>query len=476
MFDPRHPIANLRPAPYNPRRISEVEFEKLRLSVRTLGAIKPVIVSEGTIIAGHQRTKAMRAEGMDTAPAQFLGTVSVTEEIRFNQIHNGADIDESEEIGVRVPAGLAPGWHVIPAGKIQVANRLARGAVRRKEILRLLTKHGPWGGAVGTVDGRVISSADYAACCQQLGIPLHLHVIEPVKEVPAREFLAASYGVYSYAHLPRTTWAQAIAQMNRLNGGGKRELRSRTYEHVVLPTVTKRDRILDFGAGKLAYATRLAAAGYQIRGLEFFLQRDGKIAHGEVQRHIDRVIQDLRSQGPYDVVVCDSVLNSVDSVEAEEAVLLTLSGLCRKGGRVIFSGRSLEFELARLGHRTCVEKNHTRRQVNFLDGDQISAIYSRGVWRYQKFHDFDQVAALARRYFGGRFEIRDADGRILKAGPVRTTGWSCQVVNERPQSAQEIERGLRFEFDLPLPGGKRYGRADDIVAAVPWLGDGGGED
>ena len=103
MFDAAHSIEHLKPAPYNPRRISADEFAKLRESVRMLGAIKPVIASEGTIIAGHQRTKAMRAEGIDVAPVQLLGPVSVTEEIRFNQIHNGADIDESEELGVRVP-------------------------------------------------------------------------------------------------------------------------------------------------------------------------------------------------------------------------------------------------------------------------------------------------------------------------------------------------------------------------------------
>ena len=104
MFDAAHPIERLKPAPYNPRRISAEEFAKLRESVRALGAIKPVIASEGTIIAGHQRSKAMRAEGIEVAPVQLLGPVSVTEEIRFNQIHNGSDIDESEELGVRVPA------------------------------------------------------------------------------------------------------------------------------------------------------------------------------------------------------------------------------------------------------------------------------------------------------------------------------------------------------------------------------------
>ena len=474
MFEERHPIDRLKPAAYNPRRISAEEFAKLRESVRALGVVKPVIVSEGTIIAGHQRTKAMRAEGHDTTPVHLLGPVSLTEEIRFNQIHNGSDLDESDELGVSVPV-LSPGWHVLKPSQVTVANPLARGAVRRKEMLRLLAKHGPWGGAVALDDGRVISSADYAACCVQLGLPVHVRIIPAALEATARAFLSASYGVYSYDHLPRTTWAQALAQMNRLNGGGLRELRSRTYDHAVLPHVTKRERILDFGAGKMAYVKRLSAAGYQIRGLEFYLQRDGKIAYGEVQRHIDRVLEDLRSHGPYDTVVCDSVLNSVDSVEAEEAVMLTLSALCRKGGKVIFSGRSLDSEVERLNNRTCIEKSHTRRQVNFLDGDRISAIFSRGVWRYQKFHAIEHIRELTERFIGNRYEIRDADGRTLTQGPIRTTGWSVVAINERPAPVEDIERGLRFEFNLPLPGGKRYGRAEEIVAAASWLREGEGD-
>lgn len=468
MFDPKHPISSLRPAAYNPRRISPGEFTKLRESVRALGVIKPVIVSEGTIIAGHQRTKAMTAEGLETTPAHILGPVSVTEEIRFNQIHNGSDLDETDELGVSI-SSLPVGWHVIKPSLVTIRNPLARGAIRRKEMLRLLAKHGPWGGAVALDNGRVISSGDYAACCVQLGMPLHVRVIPKDNEAMARSFLAASYGVYSYDHLPRTTWAQALAQMNRLNGGGNRELRSRTYEHAVLPNVTKRERILDFGAGKMAYVKRLDAAGYQIRGLEFYLQRDGKIAHGEAQRHIDRVLDDLRTSGPFDVVVCDSVLNSVDSVAAEEAVLLTLSALCRRGGKVIFSGRSLDSELVRMNNRKCVEKTRTRRQVNFIDGERISAIFSRGVWRYQKFHSVEHIRELTERFIGSRYEIRDADGHEITKGPIRTTGWNVVAINERPAPADEIERGLRFEFDLPLPGGKRYGRADDVVEAVPWL-------
>jgi ParB family chromosome partitioning protein len=113
--------------------------------------------------------------------------------------------------------------------------------------------------------------------------------------------------------------------------------------------------------------------------------------------------------------------------------------------------------------------------VNFLDGDRISAIFSRGVWRYQKFHAIEHIRELTERFIGNRYEIRDADGRTLTQGPIRTTGWSVVAINERPAPVEDIERGLRFEFNLPLPGGKRYGRAEEIVAAASWLREGEGD-
>src|SRR5690606_9193525 len=103
------------------------------------------------------------------------------------------------------------------------------------------------------------------------------------------------------------------------------------------------------------------------------------------------------------------------------------------------------------------------------DGDRISAIYSRGVWRYQKFHDIGHVRELAERFIGGRHEVKDAEGRTLRSGPIRTTGWSALAINERPAPVAEIEAGLRFEFDLPLPGDRRYGRADEVIETAAWL-------
>ena len=58
------PIKKLKPATYNPRKISETELEKLVESIKEYWPVQPIIVNmekgrENIIIWGHQRLKAM---------------------------------------------------------------------------------------------------------------------------------------------------------------------------------------------------------------------------------------------------------------------------------------------------------------------------------------------------------------------------------------------------------------------------------
>jgi ParB-like chromosome segregation protein Spo0J len=59
-------VADLNPAPYNPRKISDRALEGLRNSVKRFGVVQPVIFNErtGHIVGGHQRVKALQAEGV----------------------------------------------------------------------------------------------------------------------------------------------------------------------------------------------------------------------------------------------------------------------------------------------------------------------------------------------------------------------------------------------------------------------------
>lgn len=55
-------INELRPAIYNPRKITKDELEKLKTSIKTFGLTDPIIINlrnKNTIIGGHQRYKAL---------------------------------------------------------------------------------------------------------------------------------------------------------------------------------------------------------------------------------------------------------------------------------------------------------------------------------------------------------------------------------------------------------------------------------
>lgn len=47
-FIPSYPLAELRPADYNPRKLDDDKFQLLQESLRKFGVIKPVIINGGT--------------------------------------------------------------------------------------------------------------------------------------------------------------------------------------------------------------------------------------------------------------------------------------------------------------------------------------------------------------------------------------------------------------------------------------------
>jgi hypothetical protein len=58
-----YPLEGLKGADYNPRRIGDDAIERLQRSLRTIGVCKPIIARGKTIVAGHQRTRALRGMG-----------------------------------------------------------------------------------------------------------------------------------------------------------------------------------------------------------------------------------------------------------------------------------------------------------------------------------------------------------------------------------------------------------------------------
>lgn len=62
-------VADLKPAPYNPRKISKTALAGLERSVERFGLVQPIIVNErtGNVVGGHQRLKVLKKARERTA-------------------------------------------------------------------------------------------------------------------------------------------------------------------------------------------------------------------------------------------------------------------------------------------------------------------------------------------------------------------------------------------------------------------------
>lgn len=451
-FEPLYPIIRANPAAYNPREIDDDARMALCDSIRTVGMVRPIVVSEaGVLLAGHQRCTALRTLGRETAPAFVVPLVGESEEVRFNQLHNGADLD----IGgspMRVPASDV-GWREVSFKDI-TGEYTARAAARLNETCRLLAAHGPFSSAVATTDGEILVGDLYAHACRTLRVPLMVCIVpSSVREAVLQAF-GRRYGVFSYAHLPRTSWVQSLAQPHRAD-------ESRIYELQVIPRLYPGIRILDIGAGEMASVRALRARGVHILGYEPFYRQKGKLVPNVVQKHIDAIIDDVRQYGLFDLTIADTVVNSCDSLQAERDVINTVYAFCKPSGDIIISSRSREYFDA--FDNASRKSDADSRKIQFIDERGFSAMYSHGVWRYQRFHAVSEMWNIART-FDPDGEAFTVNGAVLKSGHDYGAVATGRRINTFP--TDEVMESVRREFDLPLPGGRTLGRGNDMVALL----------
>lgn len=454
-FEPEFPVELLRPAAYNPRAIDETAREDLKRSIRSIGFAKPVIVLEdGLTIAGHQRGNAARALGLSTVPAFVLAEVNEADEIRFNQLHNGTDLDECDPMPT-VLGEIPPGFSMVDPGRIDGDTR-ATGVPTRAPLMRLLLRYGNWGGAIVSSAGEVLAGAHYLLGCKQLRMDARVYGIEAERREDILPLLRRRYGVFSYEHLDRTPWRQSFAQPNRLSGGrDKQQNSSKLYENFVIPELVKGDRLLDFGSGRGAYPRRLRMLGHSAWDIEFFRRARGsnRLDKAAVHGMIDRLVAALDEGGRFDRVVCEAVINSVDRPEAEVDVLTCCAAFCRHGGSVYFSGRSRDLYDYYENAKKYANKRADWWPVAFLDDNGMSATYHRGGWFYQKFHRSEEADELARSF-----------GEHAKSGS-STSCWQRVARRTVEPDPERVALAIRREFDLAWPDGESVGRGDDVLAA-----------
>lgn len=453
-FLPAYPLTALAPADYNPRFLSEEKFLMLQESLRKFGVIKPIIINggNGILTAGHQRTRAMKAIGMTHCPAIRLQDINRTDEIRFNLYHNSVETNKSEVHLDLEGSELEPETYAYISPENIHFERNANAQVV-KGMSGLIRRYGAWGSVVCSEDGRIVLNSDYAVACCQLRTPILVYMIPREQEAEMLRYLSVEYGEYHYEALGVKSYNQLHCQMHRLQGKKSRLITSTLYERQIIPTLLKDERTIDFGAGRCAYANMLANQGYHILPYEPHFQCKGALNVREVVNQINRLEVDIRRNGLFDVVVLDSVLNSVVNSYFEHAVLTTCNALLKSNGRIYIGTRNIKFT-ERVAN--FLKNNAKARDIQFLDKENFGATYRSGVWTMQHFHSHESLRKLLEEYFY-KVEMRgtENDSQIYAVA-------SCP----RPLSTEKIVEAVNAEFNMEYPGNYHHNRHDKLVITL----------
>ncbi len=439
----------ITPAEYNPRYLSDDARENLKGSLSDLGFILPIIVNREskTIVAGHQRTKTAATVGITSYPCYYIDKhVSITDEIRFNQLHNGTE-GEPDEHGFTKRKFREGFYDDVP---LQAFKRGGLIPTYAKDICSLLMKFGNVFCAIVCGDEVVLGNS-YLSACFSLNMSVNISVIDGSKRPLFDKWFSKEYGVFNYDHISKQDFVQGLAQPSR-HGEMKCSV---LYRELVVPYLQDKPqslRILDFGCGKgLSLNYIRTELGYtNAIGVEFFNHNRVSIDISRGHKMIDRMLRDVERHGQFDVVICDAVINSVNCKEAEDAVWNCLNLFCKKGGIIFFSGRLREM----MESEAKMKKNvSTDFSSNYFDKDGFTGFLKEGQWFFQRFHRKEEIDSIVAEK-GWQVEFKKNTGYFFRG--VRKT---------REYDSETNRKALEYEFDLKLPNGQSYGRQADAIAA-----------
>lgn len=451
-FLEKYDILKLAPADYNPRFLPKDKFEKLQKSIMCLGVIKPLIVNgENSILtAGHQRTRAIKECRILEVPIIKINGINKQDEIRFNLFHNSIETNKSN-VKIDISGCKVGEYSILTSDKIVFTKN--NNPVVVKEICKLILKYGEWGSIVCDEDGNAILNNEYAVAARLTKTDLVTYILPREKEKLFYEFLFDEYGEYNYEALGIKSYNQLYCQMNRLSGG-KREQRSSLYENYVVGKLDKNISILDFGAGRAKYVKRLKEDGYNIFAYEPNFQNS--------RRNIDikavvKMLKDLEdfveTKGLFDIVILDSVFNSVVSVEVENYVACSCMAFLKDSGTFFTATRNIGSIRKTEGAKQAINKC---RDLEFLDKNNFTATFRDGVWTMQHFHSQKSLECLLKKYFVA----------------VNTFGHSTSsqvyAVCQKPirQREEFTREALEFELNMEYPNGYKHNKHTKLLELV----------
>lgn len=445
-------IDSIKPAPYNPRQISNTQIEKLKQSLNDLGVCIPVLVNakNNIILAGHQRTRAAKLVGIDKIPIILVENMNLGDEIKFNQVHNITDM--SKNVMMKLNGEFPEEEFIeIPYDKFSDCPTIASCV---KEICLLMSKYGNVLSAV-ICNGEVILGREYVKACKVLKKDVNAYVLPKEKYELAKSYFREDYGEYCYDNIEKHTYVQGLAQMFRNPNAtdGKKKNESKLYNYMVIPYVTKHPdaSVLDFGCGKGMYINLISNKVKKALGLEFYNNNGHQINVAKGNEMIDALVKFLKKEKHFDVCVCDSVLNSVDSMEAEHSVLACLNLFTKN--KLFISGRCRD-NVEKIKNQK-VDTVFTHHMIKYYDKNGFTGNYRKGQWYFQKFHYKNEIVKELEE-FGFKID------NIIWRG----SSYQIECTKVKELDSETYLKAINYEFNLPLPNGHRYNRHTDVINAL----------
>lgn len=446
-FIRNYPVSELKPADYNPRIISPESFSILKDSIQRFGMVKPIILNgTGILTAGHQRIKACKSIGYKEVPAILLKNISLHDEIKFNLFHNSIETNKSK-VEVINFSGLPFGYSFVESVNIQCGEN--KNAPVTKHIADLYLRYGNWGSVVIDESGKVILNSDYALTMKMYNEQVLVYKLHHNDVIDFLLLINKDYGEYHFEALNIKPYVQYHCQMNRIKSDEQESLRSTLYENHIIPSIKKEQRMIDFGAGKFVYVDYLRSKGYKIFGYEpYFKKNNHEIFLAKVINDIDIIRRDIILNKLYDVVILDSVINSITSLDYEKFVLTTCNALMKPNGIIYIGTRSFESVEDREKALIATVKG---RILEFLDKDNFSATFRQGNWTLQRFHSVASLKCLLEKYFTKIKIIHgSSQNYAICSGPIALT-------------IEEYLEALNIEFNMEYPGDFKHNRHTSLV-------------
>lgn len=451
-FIENYPVNELKAADYNPRKINKSALRKLKESITKFGIVKPIIINgeNGILTAGHQRTKALKNLNIKFVPVIQLEGIEKSDEIMFNLFHNSIETNLSNVILNNI-GNLPFGYSFIESRNICFDKNLNPVVV--KEIGKLIIKYGTWGSVVCGENGNVIINSEYAIACKLLNKPLLVYKMSDKLIKDFISYINVDYGKYYFDTLAVKDYNQTFCQINRL--AGEKGFKSSTYEKYVLPMINKNQRILDFGAGKCAYPKKLRNEGYNIFMYEPFIRKNGSnlIDIEQVINFIDEIKKDIDKNGLYDIVILDSVLNSITSMKMLHNVLLSCNALMKNDATLILGTRSKGKIVSTLSGKHSTD---LKRDIEFLDNNNFSVTFRNGVWTKQRFSTKESLHEELNKYF--------EEVTILGNEKKSNIYAICKKPIRYP--IKDYKKVLNIEFNMEYPNGFKHNKHKKLVKTI----------